>query len=61
MLTTPRAVSSHAGYRVKILDRKPDEIALAAGLLTIPDLDRDEENATHAGDQAFSLEVKRTA
>ena len=58
ILTTPHAVSSHAGYRVNIPDRTSDEIAVAADLLTIPDLGRDEENATHTGDQAFSQKEK---
>ena len=57
-LTTTSAVSTHAGYRVKLEDLKSDEIALAADFLTSSDLGRGKETLTHTGDLCISQEEK---
>ena len=59
ILTASNAVSSYAGYKVKIEDRKSEEIAAAADFLTIYDLGRGEVNATHTDDQAINQKDSR--
>ena len=55
---TTSAVSIHAGYRVKLTNLKPDEIALAADFLASFDLGRGDEMLTHTDDQRIGQEEK---